>query len=600
MILIFGGTTEGRMAVKVADEAGSPYYYSTKGELQEIVCRNGTHITGGMDAESIMEFCRNYEIGLIVDAAHPFAVALHSAVALASAELKIPVVRVERRYSEHSKDIIWCNDYTDAVNRLNADGIERLLALTGVQTICKLSSFWQNHTCWFRILQREESLAVAKEHGFDERYLVYYEQETDDELLTRLKPQALLTKESGESGGFLQKVEAAKKHGIPVYAVKRPQLPKEFIVVTGENGLRKQIERYVPQFFHLHTGYTTGACATAASKAALLALLGRKNITSVAVDFPNGEVLDLPVSDVTLKEGCATATVIKDAGDDPDITNGLAILSTVKFSDSPGIHFLQGEGVGRITLPGLGIEIGEPAINKTPRLMIQRELSALYDSGLDVTISVPKGREIAKRTFNPRLGIVDGISIIGTSGIVRPFSAKAFVDAIRREAEVCKAVGSDRIVINSGAKSEQFLKAIYPNLIPQAFIHYGNFIGETLKIADELGFKEVTMGIMIGKAVKLAEGFLDTHSKEVVMNKSFIKGLAENAGCSESALECIEKITLARELWNSLPPNDATRFLRMLASRCYHVAKECLPHGNLTLLLIDEEGQTVLADSETL
>lgn len=639
MILILGGTTEGRMAVKVADEAGSPYYYSTKGELQEIVCHNGTHITGGMDAAGMTEFCCNYGIKLLVDAAHPFATGVHSSVAQTAAGLQLPVIRVERRYPERTTDIVWCDDYEDAVNRLNADGITNLLALTGVQTMAKLRGYWRDrhkHRCWFRILQREESLALAKREGFDESHLVYYEQETVEELLKRLKPDAILTKESGESGGFIQKVEAAHRFGIPVYAVKRPELPKEFIVVTGENGLRKQIERHVPGFFQLRTGFTTGACATAASKAALLALLGEKVIDNVSITFPNGELLELPIFNITLNSSiatgtsmtgattataaettattktaaiattetetttktaasAATATVIKDAGDDPDITNGSAIVSTVKFSSTPGIHFLQGEGVGIITLPGLGLEIGEPAINSTPRKMITEELSSLYSGGLDVTISVPGGRELAKRTFNPRLGIEDGISIIGTSGIVRPFSSKAFVDAIRREAEVCKAVGSPRLVINSGAKSEHYLKAIYPNLPPQAFIHYGNFIGETLKIADELGFKDVTIGVMIGKAVKLAEGHLDTHSREVVMNKLFLKELAENAGCSQSALDTIEKITLTRELWDSFLPDDYGKFFRLLASRCHSVAQKCLPNGTLTLFLIDETGKCIEA-----
>lgn len=590
------------MAVKVADEAGSPYYYSTKGELQEIVCRNGTHITGGMDAAGMTEFCRNYGIKLLIDAAHPFATGVHSSVAQTAVRLQLPVIRVERRYPKHTTDIIWCNDYEDAVNRLNADGVKNLLALTGVQTIAKLRDYWRDmqlHRCWFRILQREESLALAKKQGFDESHLVYYEQETEEELLERLKPDAILTKESGESGGFLQKVNAAHRFGIPVYAVKRPELPKEFIVVTGENGLRKQIENHAPGFFQLRTGFTTGACATAASKAALLALLGEKGIDNVSITFPNGEQFELPIFNVTLNNGvaneAATATVIKDAGDDPDITDGRAIVSTVGFSSIPGIHFLHGEGVGRVTLPGLGLGIGEPAINSTPRKMIISELSALYSGGLDVTISVPGGRELAKRTFNPRLGIEDGISIIGTSGIVRPFSSKAFVDAIRREAEVCKAVGSPRLVINSGAKSEQYLKTLYPALPPQAFIHYGNFIGETLKIADELGFKDVTMGVMIGKAVKLAEGHLDTHSREVVMNKLFLKGLAENAGCSQSALETIENITLARELWDSFLPDDYSKFFNLLASRCHSVAQQCLPNGTLTLFLIDETGKYIEA-----
>ena len=165
-----------------------------------------------------------------------------------------------------------------------------------------------------------------------------------------------------------------------------------------------------------------------------------------------------------------------------------------------------------MTLPGLGIPVGEPAVNKVPREMITRELSALYDGGLDVTISVPGGRELALKTFNPKLGVVDGISIIGTSGIVRPFSSEAFVEALRKEMEVAIAVGVPQIVINSGAKSEQFLRARFPDLQPQGFIHYGNFIGATLSLAAELGISRVTMGIMLGKAVKLAEGNLDTAS----------------------------------------------------------------------------------------
>ena len=270
------------------------------------------------------------------------------------------------------------------------------------------------------------------------------------------------------------------------------------------------------------------------------------------------------------------------------MTNGRSIVATVAFSPEPGIHFLQGEGVGRVTLPGLGLPIGGPAINRVPRQMITQELSALYDGGLDVTISVPGGRELAQRTFNPKLGIVDGISIIGTSGIVRPFSNEAFVDAIRREVEVAVAVGARRLVINSGAKSEAFLKKRYPGLPPQAFVHYGNFIGETLKIAAELKVPEVTMGIMLGKAVKLAEGHLDTHSKSVVMNKGFLKQVASEAGCSPAAAEAIDRLTLARELWTGLAPDDARLFFPAILSRCYATCSPIYP--TLTILLLDESG----------
>ena len=634
MILILGGTTEGRLAVRVADAAGSPYWYSTRGALQQIECKHGTHITGALDEAAMTAFCQYHGIRLLVDAAHPFATELHRTVASVAESLDLPVVRVERTYSDETDDIRWCADYADAVRRLEADGITRLLALTGVQTIGKLRSYWERYACWFRILRRDESLEKAVQQGFDPKRLVYYEEEEDAALLARLRPQAILTKESGDSGGFVQKVAAARAAGIPVYAVRRPALPAGFEVVTGELGLRKAIERLVPGFFPLRSGFTTGACATAAAKAALCALLGQEVGETIAIRFPDGEILSLPVSDVHLQPNpeknetraglverqvlsspsapaglekvlpragrshsfsdSAVATVIKDAGDDPDITNGQAIVATVAFSDEPGIHFLQGEGVGRVTLPGLGLPIGGPAINRVPRQMIEQELTALYEGGLDVTISVPGGRELAQRTFNPKLGIVDGISIIGTSGIVRPFSNEAFVDAIRREVEVAVAVGAERLVINSGAKSEAFLKHRYPALPPQAFVHYGNFIGETLRIAADLKVQNVTMGIMLGKAVKLAEGHLDTHSKSVVMNKAFLKEVAAAAGCSPATAQAIDRLTLARELWTALPAADATRFFSAILARCYAACNPIYPGSDtasLTILLLDETGR---------
>ena len=590
MILILGGTTEGRLAVKVADEAGSPYYYSTRGIQQEIACRNGIHLTGGMDVEAMTSFCIHHQIRLLVDAAHPFAVGLHQTVHETAIRLNLPVVRVERSYPERATDIVWCEDYEDAVRQLEKDRIHSLLSLTGVQTIGKLRGYWVKHPCWFRILKRDESLALARSQGFDEQRIVYYQAEDEESLLKRLTPQAILTKESGETGGFQQKIDAARMLGIPVYVVKRPSLPDSFMNVTGEYGLRKQIEKWVPGFYPLRSGYTTGACATAASKAALLGLLGRDIPSLIPIRFPNGETLSLPVVDVQWGEESVSAIVVKDAGDDPDVTHGHRIVSTIRFSSHPGIHFLQGEGVGKVTLPGLGLEIGEPAINKVPRQMMEQELSALYQGGLDVTISVPDGRELAKRTFNPKLGIVDGISIIGTSGIVRPFSSEAFVEAIRREIEVAQALGCTHLVINSGAKSERYLKIEFPDLLPQAFVHFGNFIGETLRIADELHIPEVTMGIMIGKAVKLAEGYLDTHSKKVVMNKAFLKQLAIKSGCSQEALALIENLTLARELWEHLSEADASLFFTELLDNCYAHCRPLMSDGKLTILLIDEEG----------
>lgn len=597
MILILGGTTEGRAAVRVADEAASTYYYSTKGTSQSIDCAHGIRLTGGMNAEEMVSFCREHDIQLLIDAAHPFALALHQTIEQVSKTLDIPVIRYERRYPPRDTDLIWCDDYADAIHRMNEAGIHRLLALSGVNTIAPLRPYWEVNDCWIRILDRKESVSLATQQGFPTDRLVFY-QEGEDELkvLEQIHPDAILTKESGYSGHFSEKVNAAKQLGIAVFIVKRPALPETFYPVYGEDGLRKRIERLLPEFFPLKSGYTTGACATAAAKAALLALLTHKEQTESQITLPSGEEIRLPVADTKIEEGKATCTVIKEAGDDPDVTNHSSVVVTVSLSsgDTNRIVFQRGEGVGVVTLPGLGLEVGEPAINKTPREMIRRELMPLLpspDTVATVTIAVPGGRELAEKTFNPKLGIVGGISIIGTSGIVRPFSSDAFVASIRKEASVAKAIGCQTLVINSGAKSERYLKNLYNDLPPQAFVHYGNFIGKTLEIAAELGFKQVVMGIMIGKAVKLAEGFTDTHSKKVVMNKAFLQEVAREAQCANSTIEGIRQITLARELWELLPAEEQARFFPLLLEKCESHCVPLLPHGKLTILLITEGGE---------
>lgn len=604
MILILGGTTEGRVAVRVADEAAATYYYSTKGTLQSIECAHGIRLTGAMNAEEMECFCRDHAIKLLIDAAHPFAQVLHQTIEKVSKCLQIPVIRYERRYPPRDEDLIWCDSYADAIHQMENKGIQRLLALSGVNTLAPLRPYWRSHTTWLRILEREESLSLAEKQGFPQERLVFYREGEDElKLLEQLHPDAILTKESGFSGYFTDKVNAARQFGIPVFVVKRPTLPETFYRVYGEDGLRKQIERLLPEFFPLKSGYTTGACATAAAKAALLALLSRKEQTESQITLPSGEQITLPVA-YTEWAGCsATCTVIKESGDDPDVTNHSRIRVTVQLSleasgcdDTERVIFLAGEGVGTVTLPGLGLKVGGPAINATPRKMIRQELIPLLpspDSVAIVTVSVPGGEELAKRTFNPKLGIIGGISIIGTSGIVRPFSSDAFIASIRKEASVAKAIGCETLVINSGAKSERYLRSLYASLPPQSFVHYGNFIGETLKIAADLGFKQVILGIMIGKAVKLAEGFLDTHSKKVVMNKGFLQDVAKEAKCEEATVDAINRITLARELWELLTEKDQNRFFPLLLQKCKSYCAPILPDGELTLLLISEEGKVL-------
>lgn len=607
MILIFGGTSEGRLALRVLDAAGTPFFYSTKDGSQQVSALNVTLLSGAMDEVQMADFCRENDIRLIVDAAHPFASQLHATVSSVASELSLPVVRVERQYPEHDSRIRWCRDYVEAVNRLESDGVTRLLALTGVRTIPSLKPFWSRHECYMRILDRDSSRQEALRDGFDPAFLVYYAQDDVARLIDEIRPQAILTKESGESGGFEGKVAAALASGIAVYAVQRPPMPEGFETVTGEFGLRKAVERLLPGFFPLRSGFTTGACATAASRAALLALLGRPVGETVSITFPDGEVLALPVTDIKVSDGQASAAVIKDAGDDPDVTGGMAVVATVRFSEEPGIRFLRGEGVGVVTLPGLGLPVGGPAINRVPRQMITETLSELYDGGLEVEISVPGGREIALKTFNPKVGVVDGISIIGTSGVVRPFSHEAFVDAIRKEVEVfvaccqndssqtcgsdsCKGPAEVPLVLNSGARSEAFLKARYSDLPPQAFVHYGNYIGDTLRVAGECGVRSVGIGVMIGKAVKLAEGHLDTHSRVVTVNHGFLQTLAREAGCSDEALLALGRMSLAREIW-TLPEPDLSLMLRAVHERCLAVCRAAFAEGSLNLLLISEDGR---------
>ncbi|MDE6685567.1 MAG: cobalt-precorrin-5B (C(1))-methyltransferase CbiD [Duncaniella sp.] len=598
MILVLGGTTEGRVAVRVLDEAGKPFYYSTRGNLQQIQSRHAQLVSGGMDETEMSTFCRDNEIRLLVDAAHPFASALHHTVSRVSMALDIPVIRLERQYPPRDTDIVWCDDYKDAIVKLRSHNIRRLLALTGVQTIGRLAGYWRmdGTETWFRILDRVQSRDIAAREDFPSERLLYYHDDGDcTEEIERLHPDAIITKESGESGGFETKITAARQHGIKVFAIKRPPLPGHFITVTGEHGLRREVERLLPGFYPLRTGFTTGACATATSKAALTALLtGDDGISDISFTLPDGEIMRMPVERVEiLSPISARASVIKDAGDDPDVTHGRMITVTVEFSDHDCIRFIGGEGVGTVTLPGLGIEPGEPAINPVPRHMMTSELSALYTGGLDVTISVPGGEELALKTFNPRIGIVGGISIIGTSGIVRPFSNEAFIESIRREMEVAQAIGADRIVVNSGAKSERFVRALYPALPDQAFIHYGNAIGETMRLAAELDVRRLTIGLMIGKAVKLAEGNLDTHSHKVTLNREFLQSVARAAGCSQDAIDTIATLNLARELWESLSPHDAALFFPRLLRLCHDTCRQLYTptHGILESLLISDNGE---------
>ena len=563
MILVFGGTTEGRKAVEVLEEAGSPYFYSTKTGEQELSLHNGLRIEGAMNAETMYSFCKEHQIRLIIDAAHPFASQLHETIANVASEYDIPVIRYERIYPPRDVDITWIDDYAEVPT-----DIHTLLATTGVQSISKLKYLEEKGIkVIYRILNRESSILLAHQQGATDDQLCFYPQ--------TVEADAVLVKESGISGGFVEKVTEAREKGMRIIALKRPNLSFENSV-NGPYGLRRAVEKLLSEFFPLHSGLTTGTCATAAAIAATMKLTKGETPAEVPVLLPNGETI--PVAVVYSND---YAYCIKEAGDDPDVTDGIEVRAYVE----PSNHFeiVGGEGVGRFTLPGFDYPPGEAAINKGPREMMRKNIQ----ENVRIIISVPDGAEIAKKTFNPRLGIEGGISIIGVSGIVKPFSEEAFIDSIHKCMEVAKASGVERVVINSGAKSERFVRTMYPELPRQAFVEYGNYIGETLKIANELGIKHVTLGVMLGKAVKLAAGHLDTHSRKTTMDIGFIQQMLQESDITVD----ISNITLARELWDIIPSNQLNDFAQTVIRHCATYCNPILPEGSLTILLIDENGK---------
>ncbi|MDR2882420.1 MAG: precorrin-6A/cobalt-precorrin-6A reductase, partial [Alistipes sp.] len=332
MILVLGGTTEGRAAARVVESGDRAWLYSTLTASQEdLATPLMERLTGPLTADGATALCRERGVRLIVDAAHPFAEGAHLTAQAAAAECGIPLIRYSRPPAPEDDSVTWCDDCDDAVRRLEAAGVRRLLALTGVRTIPRLRAFWERHECRFRVLDRPESVAEAVEHGFPRDGLLFYRPgEPEIEVMRRELPDvegvptAVLTKESGAAGGFPEKVAAARALGIPVFAIRRPALPEDTHTVYTEWGLRRRIDELLPGWFALRSGYTTGTCATAAACAALRGVIDGEELREVAIALPGGERVVLPVERMSIEGGAArttaSATVVKDAGDDPDVT----------------------------------------------------------------------------------------------------------------------------------------------------------------------------------------------------------------------------------------------------------------------------------------
>lgn len=296
----------------------------------------------------------------------------------------------------------------------------------------------------------------------------------------------------------------------------------------------------------LRCGYTTGSCGAAAAKAATIMLLGNGNVTRVNILTPKGIELSLEIKDITRNGDRVSCAVQKDSGDDVDVTNGIMVYAAVRKISS-GFIVDGGIGIGRVTKPGLTQEIGEAAINKVPKEMIIREVQkacaeAEYSGGIEVIISIPKGEEIAKKTFNPRLGITGGLSILGTSGIVEPMSENALVDTIRTEIKMLTAMGVTHIYVSPGNYGEAFAGS-HLSVNQEQIVKCSNFIGETIDMAYEFGLKGMLFIGHIGKLVKLGGGIMNTHSKyadcrqEILCSCALLAG--GNAEVLKEILSCI-------------------------------------------------------------
>lgn len=267
----------------------------------------------------------------------------------------------------------------------------------------------------------------------------------------------------------------------------------------------------------LRCGYTTGSCATAAAKAATAMLLNKELLAAVKIDTPKGIVLHLSLEDIVRTSEFVSCAIRKDAGDDYDDTNGALVYAKAELINLPAIEICGGLGVGVVTKPGLACAVGEPAINPIPRKMITAEvrvvcLEAGYTGGIKITISIPEGEEIAKKTFNPRLGIVGGLSVLGTSGIVEPMSERALIETMYVEIDAQKSKGNKDLLVFFGNYGEDFTRDVLKVDISEA-ITCSNFVGELL---DYIVYKEFNSVLIIGhsgKLVKLAQGVMNTHSK---------------------------------------------------------------------------------------
>jgi cobalt-precorrin-5B (C1)-methyltransferase len=361
----------------------------------------------------------------------------------------------------------------------------------------------------------------------------------------------------------------------------------------------------------LRTGWTTGTCAAAAAKAATTALHTGEIQATVEIGLPSGPRVRFPVDTCTLTpEHVAEAVVVKDAGDDPDVTHGARLTATVRWRDQPGIELDGGVGVGVVTKPGLGLEVGAPAINPVPRAMITQSVGEVVDitrKGVHIVISVPDGEKMARKTTNARLGIIGGISILGTTGIVRPFSTASWRASVEQAISVLAAQGEDTVVLCTGGRTEKGAMTMLPQLPEVCFVEVGDFTGAALRRAVQHELKRVVFAGMAGKLTKLAAGVLMTHYTRSKVSLELLRDITLAAGGDQDLAGRVAHANTARhaaELWDEAGLLAAAghelcgRAARVLSRFCAELAiggQQTTPEVHV--IMVDFTGQTKIAEA---
>ncbi|GAA2356534.1 cobalt-precorrin-5B (C(1))-methyltransferase [Saccharopolyspora halophila] len=352
----------------------------------------------------------------------------------------------------------------------------------------------------------------------------------------------------------------------------------------------------------LRTGFTTGACSAAAARAAAELMLTGELPATVDIGFPDGKDRRFPVDSGSAEP--PTAVVVKDAGDDPDVTHGARMTVSIAPREDGEVVLHGGEGVGRVTKPGLGLEVGGPAINPVPRQMITAAVrEVLGDRGADVTITVPGGEKMARKTTNRRLGIFGGISVLGTTGIVRPFSTASWRSSVEQAVSVLSAQRGSVAVLSTGGRTERVAMRLLPDEPEVAFIEVGDFTGAAVRQAVDHGLDEMVFVGMIGKLTKLASGVVMTHYTRSKVDTELLGRLTAEFGGNADDVAEVEQAATARrayEVWqrSGVFSACAHRLCELVAAVLERFSEECGRRLRVRVAMVDFEGEHVVAATE--